>query len=245
MVKDLLRGAPPEGVTEHAPAWLPDGNVLFARTSQCAPGRGCTEAIMTSSLTWTGDFVASATEPVSVSPEWSDIRHIAMYPNADRTLVVGRNEQVGGTDLGVWAVDANDKRTMLFGSNGVTYAVAAPDGKIIGLIGGSETGWGPTIVVWQGVDDVTPIYGDQSRVLGSLAGTGRIPPAAETQFGWISVSPKGDGYAVLITNDPAVSGGSRRGGVIGLLGSDFVLTDVIAPKAPAGVTWNDLVGLGW
>jgi hypothetical protein len=244
-VKDPIAGHPADGVHEHAPAWLLDGNLIFARTSQCAPGRGCTEDIMQSRLTWTGDWIQSSDEPTAVSPGWSDIRHISVFPSGDRILVVGRNELVGGEELGVWVVDTDDKRTMLPGSVGATYAIVAEDGTIGGLVGGTQTGWGPTIYVWSSVD-ASPRPVDAFFVIGSFPDRSRLPTAAEADLGWLSVSPLGDGrVAILIADRPGDPDRKPLPTVVGLLDHDLHLTEIVSPAAPTKQTWNDLVALGW
>ena len=247
-VKDPLAGHPASGVREHAPAWLNPDNILFARTGQCAPGRGCAEDIMQSRLTWTGDYIQDATEPASISSGWSDIRHLSVDQAGDRILVTGRNEQAGG-ELGVWIRDASDTRTLLAGSVGVTYAIFGYNGTIVGLIGGNEAGWGPVVATWPSLDATGPQFIDAFAVLGNFAGTGSVPSAATAEFGWLSVAPDESGrYAVLISDrrgDPDVR---SRPLVIGLLGPDLFMRELVAPRAPTGtprVVWNELVALAW
>ncbi len=72
-------------------------------------------------------------------------------------------------------------------------------------------------------------------VLGNFAGTSGVPSAAAAEFGWLSVSPDGSGnYAVLISDrrgDPDVR---SRPLVIGLLGSDLFMRELLVPRAPTG-----------
>ncbi len=128
------------------PGWR-DGNMLFARTNQCAPQRGCAEDIMTSELTWSGDWIVHAGDPIVVSRNWADVRHMALDPNGGRFLVTARNLDIGGEELGIWVV-ANGAPQMVAGSVNVTFAVWLPDGRIVGVIGDGDDGWGSTVAVW-------------------------------------------------------------------------------------------------
>ena len=247
MVKDPLDDDRAGGTFDHAPGWLKDESLVFARTRGCSPGPDCVEDILTSEVHRDGDFIdTNRDRPSLYSEGWSQIRRISVEPQGERLIVVGRNLAVGDGDVAVWLVDRDGNRDQFTGSDGAQYAIFAEQGTVVALLGGTAVGWGPTIAVWSIFDPATPRFIDAFAVLGRLAGTRNVPTAAEAEFGWLSSSPLRDGSsAVLLRNGREQTNDPDQLPVIALLSPDGTLSFVMTPKPPKGETWKQFYALGW
>ena len=243
-----IQDKPARGTHDHSPAWRSDGSLVFARTHACAPGPDCEEDIVLSIVKERiGDYIVPTTEPpTTISAAWSDVRNISIDPrNDDLGLVTGRNLKSPDGPSGVWIVDRDDARTMLRGSEGAAFAVFTPTGEIVGLVGGSDEGWGSVIAVWSSIEG-EPRYIDAFKVLGEFAGTGTVPTAAEADFSSISPSPPGDGRFAVLISSPEARRQGRPLPVIALLNENFDMTqEVKSEPPPNGQPWNVLIGLDW
>jgi hypothetical protein len=241
-VKDPIDDSPPSGTHDHAPAWMDDGDLLFARTRQCAPSRDCAEDVVRSELTRIGDYIEVTSErPVVVSADWSEIRNISAEPGGTgRFLVTGRNRDTAEIGRGSSSRWSRVRRRV------PKRRPRSSARRHRALVGGSEAGWGPVLAVWSSIDAPSPRFIDAFFVLGRFAGVANVPSAAEAEFGWISISPLDDGrYAVLISSGTVARTGSGPLPVIGLLDPDFAMSEVVEPRPPSGQTWKQTVALGW